>query len=200
MERRPRWLLAECLSWRCGRVMRRGGLKTRPAVSIRVYRPLKMGTMTKLWNRGLGTSFCIIRWTKSCGTICAAFSFTIAKPSWPPSAPEDRFPGYTLDATPDLKALHSLAPDKSSDVMVRSWFLQRRKCATNGGLSSGTCSGTLRLRDYYRPAFLEINSVCGFGRPPERSGDSVIGFNKSKANLFPQGISRFLWGPCRLSI
>jgi len=37
--------------------------------------------------------------------------------------------GYAMDATPDVKKLHSATPSRGSDWLVCSWFLQRKeKC------------------------------------------------------------------------
>src|ERR1017187_6170602 len=35
--------------------------------------------------------------------------------------------GYTLDKTPDIRQLHSMAPARSSDWLVCSWYLQRQE-------------------------------------------------------------------------
>jgi hypothetical protein len=75
--------------------------------------------------------------------------------------------GYTIDATPDIKKLHSDAPTRSSDWLVCSWFLQRREKCEKWWIIEWDTFCRVSLRKYYSPVW-EFPFVASSIRLPYR--------------------------------
>lgn len=78
--------------------------------------------------------------------------------------------GYSLKATPEIKRLHAINPQRSSDWLVCSWFLQRRECCRKWWIVEWDTFCSTSVRDYYRPVWnypFVASSVRLLRREPE---------------------------------
>lgn len=63
-----------------------------------------------------------------------------------------KFPnGYNIDATPEIKRLHSAIVSCVNDWLVCSWFLQRRERCAKWRIIEWDAFCAASVRDYYRP-------------------------------------------------
>ena len=75
--------------------------------------------------------------------------------------------GYSIDATPELKARHSVAPSRSSDWIVCSWFLQRKEKCEKWWIVEWDTFCRTSVQDYYTPV-LNFPFVASSVRLPHR--------------------------------
>ena len=61
--------------------------------------------------------------------------------------------GYTLEATPELKRLHSLLPARSGDRVLCSWFLQRKEKCDKWWIIEWDIFCNTSARQYYAPVW-----------------------------------------------
>jgi hypothetical protein len=80
--------------------------------------------------------------------------------------------GYSLDATPDLKRLHSLCARRASDWLVCSWFVQRKEKCAKWWIIEWDTYCTMSARDYYRPVW-DFPFVASSVRLPHREPEWV---------------------------
>jgi hypothetical protein len=108
--------------------------------------------------------------------------------------------GYTLQATPRLKPAHSAQQNSSSDVLVCSWYLQRRPqdiCDKWWIVEWDVFCG-MSARDYYRPVW-DFPFVVSSARLPHREPEWYW-FNlanegaKKEPQKIPEGYKPFVVG------
>ena len=61
--------------------------------------------------------------------------------------------GYTLQATPELKSLHSTLPTRSGDRLLCSWFLQRKEKCDKWWVIDWDVFCNTSVRQYYAPVW-----------------------------------------------
>jgi hypothetical protein len=61
--------------------------------------------------------------------------------------------GYSIDATPDLKALHGRDPATSDDFLICSWLRQRRERCDRWWIVEWDVFCRVSIRDYYAPVW-----------------------------------------------
>jgi hypothetical protein len=71
----------------------------------------------------------------------------------PVSAGEPLPGGYSLEATPKLKARHSQSPATCADLMVCSWFLQRKERCDRWWVVEWDMFCNMSVEEYYRPVW-----------------------------------------------
>jgi len=69
------------------------------------------------------------------------------------SADEPLPGGYTLEATPELKRLHSANVKHSGDRLICSWFTQRKENCDKWWIIEWDVFCATSVRDYYRPVW-----------------------------------------------
>ncbi len=87
--------------------------------------------------------------------------------------------GYSLTMTPALHSLHAALPQKSSDRMLCSWFLQRREVCDKWWVVEWDVFCAVSVRDYYRPVW-EFPFVAASVRLPHREPE-WFWFRKAKS-------------------
>jgi hypothetical protein len=78
--------------------------------------------------------------------------------------------GYTIDWTPQVKLLHSQCPRRGGDLLLCSWFLQRREDCEKWWIVEWDSFCNVSVRDYYRPVWhfpFVASSVRLLNREPE---------------------------------
>src|SRR5215469_12589539 len=75
--------------------------------------------------------------------------------------------GYSLHATPELQARHSLIADRSSDWLVCSWYVQRREECDKWWIIEWDTYCTTSARKYYQPVW-DFPFVASSVRLPHR--------------------------------
>jgi hypothetical protein len=61
--------------------------------------------------------------------------------------------GYTLLATPKIQKIHALNPQRSSDWLVCSWFLQRKEKCSKWWIVEWDTFARISVRNFYRPVW-----------------------------------------------
>lgn len=69
------------------------------------------------------------------------------------SAGEKMDGGYALDATPHIKKFHSANPQKSSDWLVCSWFVQKKESCEKWWIIEWDTFCNVSVEDYYQPVW-----------------------------------------------
>src|SRR5215469_230010 len=75
--------------------------------------------------------------------------------------------GYSLQATPQIQAMHSLTATRSSDWLVCSWYVQRREKCDKWWIIEWDTYCTMSAREYYRPVW-HFPFVASSVRMPNR--------------------------------
>jgi hypothetical protein len=100
--------------------------------------------------------------------------------------------GYTMDASPRFKWLHSLFPKRSSDRMVCSWFLQRKEACDKWWIVEWDTFCGVSVRDYYQPVW-SFPFVASGVRLANRE-EEWHWFQKTKRRHVPEAYWPFLTG------
>ena len=100
--------------------------------------------------------------------------------------------GYTMEATPQLKQLHSLSPTRSSDRMVCSWFLQRKEVCEKWWIVEWDTYCAMSVQDYYQPAW-EFSFVAPSVRLTHREPEWYW-FLEAEKQPIPSDYQPFLTG------
>jgi hypothetical protein len=77
--------------------------------------------------------------------------------------------GYSINATPDLKKLHSTFPQRSSDRLVCSWFLQRRESCRKWWIVEWDIFCAETTKSFYEPVWdfpFVASTTCIENRDP----------------------------------
>jgi hypothetical protein len=100
--------------------------------------------------------------------------------------------GYTLEPTPELKALHALYPRRSSDRLVCSWFQQRKEACDKWWIVEWDLFCGVSAKEYYRPVW-DFPFVASAVRLAWREG-AWYWFKKIREQNVPDGYEPFLMG------
>ncbi len=97
-----------------------------------------------------------------------------------------------MDPTPELKRLHSLSPNRSSDRMVCSWFLQRKEVCDRWWIIEWDAYCAMSVQDYYQPVW-DFPFVASSTRLTYREPDWYW-FNEVRKQSIADDYQPFLMG------
>lgn len=104
--------------------------------------------------------------------------------------------GYNLEKTPELKLRHSAAPERSSDILVCSWFLQRKESCDKWWIVEWDTYCTMSAREYYDSVWrypFVASSVALRHRQPEWYWFTKVKEMPEEYRHFAAGTSPFLY-------
>ncbi len=104
--------------------------------------------------------------------------------------------GYALEATPELRAGHTLSSRRASDWLVCSWFVQRKEKCTKWWVIEWDTFCTTSVREYYRPVWdfpFVASSVRLTYREPEWSWFRTVGALPQELRSHATGAVPFLY-------